>query len=186
MPNQGPANFCLYLAVMKSVLIILILFIVYGCDSSSYPVEDELYKCLVIEYRNLGIDINAVHDSLENHYIKEGILNSKSGKDKLLFYQQIESTGDIPQMGTYLLADSLDKVSIPYMALESCIMNSGVDSLLLKKSKYYKLRQEFKLTTEVNSKKFAQCHTSVLNKHDFEHPYYRGLMLTAYAGMYDY
>lgn len=164
--------------------ILLFALLVSSCKASDHPVEDKLYTCLVQQYDAQGIDIVTVLDSLENHYIQEGILASASGKAKLKYYERIANSGEVPSMLEYALADRIAQLNISQNDIESCLMDNGVDSLALTKSKYHQLKQANEKVVEVNPKNVAICHTDILNENDFKHPYYRAHMLITYTRIY--
>jgi hypothetical protein len=171
---------------MKRTLKTLFLVIfAYGCNASNNTVEDKLFDCLVAEYKNQGIDILPLLDSLENYYINNGILNDKSGQAKLDFYKKIALDGKVPTMASYNIADSVGQIKFFQAEIDKCISTNGIDSLTLKKSNYYKLMEEFKSMNEVNPKNAAVSHTRILTSSDFEHPYYRAHMLITFTRIYE-
>lgn len=173
-------------AIMKSTIKILVVIIfAFGCTAANWPVEDKLYSCLIEEYKSQGIDLIPLLDSLENHYIKVGILQDHSGQAKFDFYKKIAASGEVPTMVRYQIADSVAKVKFFQNEINSCIESNGIDSLTLEKSKYYKLMEEYKTMSESSPKNAAICHTRVLTACDFEHPYFRAHMLTTATRILD-
>ena len=171
---------------MKSTLKILFAIILaYGCNASDRPVEDKLFDCLVDAYDNQGIDILPLLDSLENHYIKNGILIDNSGQAKLDYYKKIAADGKVPTMNYYKIADSIGRVKIIQTEIDNCIAANGINSITLKESSYHKLMEEFKSMNENNPKNSAISHTNILTSSDFEHPYYRAHMLLTFTRIYD-
>ncbi len=171
---------------MKNIIKILLLSILaYGCSASENPVENELYECLIKEYKSKGIDIAALLDSMENHCIKNGILRDNSGESKLEFYKKIANTGEVPIMEVYEIADSIAQIKFFQQEIESCLNNKDFDSLTLSNSSYSRLMSSFKTVKEVNPKNAAICHVNVLTSKDYEHPYYRAHMLITFARIYE-
>lgn len=173
------------LLMKNSLKILLLSALAYGCSVPEHPVEDELYNCLVQEYQSKGINLPVVLDSLENHYIRNGILQDKSGHSKLAFYKQIAHSGEVPVMTQYPLADSVGKIKFFQQEMEACIHNKGFDSLTLKRSTYFQLMEDFKTIREVNPKNAAASHVNCLTATDFEHPYFRAHMLITFTRIYE-
>jgi|SRR5690554_1248147 len=171
---------------MKSTLkILFVIIFAYGCNAHNRPVEDKLFDCLVDAYKNQGVDILPLLDSLENHYIKNGILKDKSGQAKLDYYKKIAVDGKVPSMDYYSVADSVEHVKFFQTEIDNCISSNGIDSVTLKKSSYYRLMEDFKTMNEVNPKNAAISHTNILTSSDFEHPYYRAHMLITFTRIYE-
>lgn len=171
---------------MKGTLKILIAILVAsGCSASENPVEDSLFSCLIEEYKTNGIDLYPLLDSLENHYISIGILNDKSGQAKMDFYRKIATTGEVPKMKPYDIADSVAQIRFFQEEIENCLKTNGVDSTSIRKSKYHQLMEDFKLMNEVNPKNAATSHTRILTSSDFEHPYFRAHMLISFTRIYE-
>lgn len=171
---------------MTNILKILLLSILaYGCNANDNPVEDELYNCLVQEYKSKGVDIATFLDSMENHYIRKGILKDNSGKSKFDFYKQIANSGEVPIMDQYDIADSVAKIDFFQKEIESCLNGKDFDSITLTNSPYSRLMEDFKTVKEINPKNAAICHVNVLSASDFEHPYFRAHMLITYARIYE-
>lgn len=157
--------------IMKSTLkILFVIIFAYGCNAHNRPVEDKLFDCLVDAYKNQGINILPLLDSLENHYIKNGILKDKSGQAKLDYYKKIAVDGKVPTMGYYSVADSVEHVKFFQTEIDNCISSNGIDSVTLKKSSYYRLMEDFKTMNAVTPKNAAISHTNILTSSDFEHP----------------
>jgi hypothetical protein len=172
---------------MKSTFNIFFVFIfVFGCSTSDHSVEDNLYNCLIDEYKSKGIDLVPLLDSLENHYINLGILDDKSGQAKLEFYKKIAATGEVPKMNTYSIADRVAKIKFFQDEIESCLLTNSIDSITLSKSKYHQLMEASKVMEEINPKNAAIAHTRVLTGSDFEHPYFRAHMLISYTRIYEH
>lgn len=152
----------------------------YGCSGSEYQVEDELYNCLMQKYERKGIDITVFLDSLESHFIKNGILKDNSGASKLEFYKNLANGGEVPIMEEYEISDSVARIKFAEQEIESCIKNKGFDSSTLNSSVYYRLKAEFKTVKEMNLRDAAMCHVNVLTARDFEHPFFRARMLSSY------
>lgn len=156
-----------------------------SCVSSNAPVEDALFQCLVDEYAAQGVIIEPVLDRLENYYVLHEVLNSTNALSKIEYYEGIAKSGEVPTMEPYALADSIAQINISIFDIEACIMKSGIDSLLLKESKYYKLSEAAQKTGGLTPSLAAKIHTDVLDVNDFSHPYYRAHMLLTYTRIYD-
>lgn len=185
--ENTPLPICkpLVITMKNTVRILFVLIFAYGCNASNNPLEDKLFDCLVEEYKNQGIDIIPLLDSLENYYINQGVLNDKSGQAKLDFYKKIALEGKVPIMAFYSIADSVGQIKFFQTEIDKCISSNGIDSLTLKKSNYYRLMEDFKSMNEVNPKNAAISHTRILASSDFEHPYYRAHMLITFTRIYE-
>lgn len=151
-----------------------------SCSGPEYQVEDELYTCLEQKYERNGIDIAVFLDSLENHFIENGILKDKSGAAKLEFYKKIANGGELPIMKEFEITDSIARITFSEQEIESCLKNKGFDSTTLNASVYFRLKAAFKTVKNLNLKNAAMCHVKVLSARDLEHPFFRSHMLSSY------
>lgn len=171
--------------MQNSFTLIFSLILFQSCNKLDTPVEDALFECLVAEYKSQGITIEPILDSLENYYVKHDVLSSKTPLAKVEYYEGIAKSDEVPSMEPCHIADSIAQINISMHDIETCIMNSGIDSLSLMGSKYYKMSEAAKKTGGLTPSLAAKIHIDVLNENDFKHPYYRAHMLLTYTRIYD-
>lgn len=172
----------------KKISLFLACILMVCCQTSDKPisVEDKLYQCILNEYTDKGVDIETMIDSLEVYCIAQGVLRDESGKAKFDYYKRIAEGNEIPSMWRTELTDSIGKMQLSIADVEACLYdNSGLDSLKIKKSKYYKLRSELEKIKEVKVQNVAKVYINTLAPADFDHPYFRVTMLITYVRIFD-
>lgn len=168
--------------MIKITLPILFVFsIIRFSYAQEKSVEDALYKCLVSHYDNVGLHIEALLDSLEIHYVSEGILQDKSGKAKFAFYESIAENGELPTIYNYSIANKVSVVEFLPADINQCLRSNNVTSTTLKESKFYNLIEAYKTEEEITPQSAAKSQIKILSPEDFEHPYYRAHFLLTLA-----
>lgn len=171
---------------MMNLIFACILIISCTVSDNSISVEDKLYQCILNEYSDKGVDIEPMIDSLEVYCISQGVLKDHSGKAKFDYYRLIAEGNEIPSMWRNELTDSIGKMQLSIANVEACLYDkSGLDSLTIETSKYYKLRSELEKIKEVNVQNVAKVYINTLAPSDFDHPYFRATMLITYVRIFD-
>ena len=160
------------------------LFILSACSIEvNRDVEDQLYTCLKGKYKQKGVNLEKELNRLENHLIKYKILENASGEAKIKYYKQIIKEGQIPPLQNIRVLKQLMKVPFSASILSSCQKRAGKkDSAAFAKSRFYKINQNIQMNIAAHGGAFstgtvAKAMIKELTAEDFEHPYYRALML---------
>lgn len=134
---------------------------------SQYESETELYECIEQSFYQKGWNLKLSLDSLENQFYEIGYLSDTVGIYDLFRYQSIE--GEVPLIiDKYITALDM-RINKYKIMLKSCLDNGRN----IEDSKYQKLSNrlnqiEWKVPSEI-----WKVMEDVLDKEDFNHPYYR-------------
>jgi hypothetical protein len=173
-------------SVTSKLFLVGSLLVVFGCDASEKPIEDELYTCLVQHYADNEVDLPVYLDSLEDYLIREGILTSKSGEGKIEYYRKIIESGQFhyaPQTDfMIILADSY----IVNGELVKCLKTKPTfDSLVYYTSEFHltsqKITEHVTSSGAVNPANVSKAIVANLSANDMDHPFYRAHMLISFV-----
>jgi len=162
---------------LKYFAVILILFSI-SCNRNPYRVEDKLYQCMVDKFAEKGVDLEVEIESFENYLIDKQMLESKNGKSyHLLFDRMINSNEE--NYIDYDRFDKLRKLELKDLYSDDCL--KGLDAVLIKESKFYKLSSKFgdKIRSEgaLDVDEAKLIYNTVIKEDDYKHSFNKVRML---------
>jgi biopolymer transport protein ExbD len=139
---------------------------------NNYKIEDALYNCEKEHYKSVGLDIEAVSDSLEAAFIRQGIMKDCSGESILNVWATIEAENIFPTIivNTELLQKF--KLLSGFDARSTC---PDVKDEFFEDStvKIFRLMVGMLYIKNPTPQNIAQLWLRIFTAEDFEHPLYK-------------
>lgn len=133
------------------------------------------------------MNLESTLDSLENLYLEEGLLPSTHPQHYRGYYQANIDSGYVRQIQSDFLGEIQSKVSLTQQELET-IVQEHFDDITYSSSKFGKINRRIdslvKATGQIASSTVASSHLTILDNHDFTHPYYRANILLSLQWLY--
>ena len=150
---------------MKRLILLLLTLWTLSCSSQNhYELEDQLYDDLVEQLKSENIDFKKEIQTLEEVFIKSGLLKNSSSE---LYYQMLNTFS--------IQSDSID-ISEESLIIFVQIMEHSFETM----SKYEnsKLTELLKIEKK-NDLTISDLHSKklLISKKDLEHPYYKAFTL---------
>ncbi len=175
---------------IQALLFGLIIFCSLSSCGQSFDPEDRVFSCMSERFADQGVQLEPTLDSLEQHYIDQGILKDNSGQAKLDFYQNIIDEGEVPGIE---YSEVMRRVIQSYpkndILLACTEPNGDIDSTELYNSAFYqlieKIHSDFQKSGTVSPVTAAQAFVNNLTAEDFERKFFRAHMLLTYTMVAD-